>query len=785
MKRPYLISIIIVMLFLLSFSTQAAKSVNIGIVVDGPIEHTSWSPELFKNELLALTKGDFKIHFPTTKQIDGNWSAKRIAAALKQLQNDPEIDMVMALGYASSAVATLSKSLRKPTFAPFVMDADIQGLPRKNNTSGVRNLNYLSGSADFVRDLKIFQSVARFKTIAVLIDEVHYATHSGLIRRAKEITASGGIELLFVQQRSRNEDLAIKLPETIDAVVVTDLARLDAATTWRLIKALIEKRLPSYSLLDSQLVEQGLLMAQAPASDWLRLARRNALNMHAVLRGESAQNQAVTFKGKRRLTLNMATARAIGVYPRFDILNEAILLNEMPKPQGRPLSLSLVALESVKANLDLRASFFAVQAGQTNIDVARAGLLPQIEANIDFAQFEDDSIAVKSGTAAEQSTKARLSMSQLLYSDRVRANVEIQAYLQNNRHALNKQLELDIIQESTIVYLNVLKSQTFVHIRLENMKLTRANLELARDRQHIGVANPAEVYRWESELATARQALLDAQAQHQQTRDALNRLLHRPLKEQFIAEPATLNDPTMVVSHPELYEYVNNDHAFELMGEFIIEDGLIASPELASINALIAVTKREHTSNQRSYWSPTVTLQGEVSNVLNESRVSGLSSENQNEWIIGINASLPLFEGNARRAREMGTYNELRQLDVQRDAIKERIEQRIRATLHQISASYPSIQLSKDAATAAHKNLILVTDAYSRGTISILDLLDAQNAALVAEESATNAVFDFLIDLMNLQRNLGEFDFFLDEQGLKKWLERLQLYIATEKKGGD
>ena len=75
------------------------------------------------------------------------------------------------------------------------------------------------------------------------------------------------------------------------------------------------------------------------------------------------------------------------------------------------------------------------------------------------------------------------------------------------------------------------------------------------------------------------------------------------------------------------------------------------------------------------------------------------------------------------------------------------------------------------------KNLDLVTDAYSRGAVSILDLLDAQHAALVAEESATNAVFDFLSDLMNLQRSLGGFDFFLGAQGLDRWLERLQQYI--------
>lgn len=48
------------------------------------------------------------MRFPAAKQLDGAWSAGHIAAVLKQLQKDPEVDMVLALGYVSSAVAALS-----------------------------------------------------------------------------------------------------------------------------------------------------------------------------------------------------------------------------------------------------------------------------------------------------------------------------------------------------------------------------------------------------------------------------------------------------------------------------------------------------------------------------------------------------------------------------------------------------------------------------------------------------------------------------------------------------
>ena len=780
MKQKTFLHSLILFTLILQTPAYAEKLITIGIVTDGQTEQTGWTTEQFKNELKTLAKGEFKLSFPVAKQFDGKWTAKHILAAFKKLQNDPEVDMVIALGYVSSAVAILSKPLNKPTFAPFVWDANLLGINIKGKTSGIRNLNFLGSEADFKRDLKTFRSVVGFHKLAVLIDASIYEALPGLIQRARDVATTGGVELHFILQTTQGENLASKIPNDIDAVVVTSLPRLAPNALKRLITTLIKKRLPSYSLIGSHLVTEGILLAEAPASDWQRLARRNALNMHAVMKGELAENQPVVFKGQRRLTLNMATARAIGLSPSFDILQRAILLNEDLAATDRLLSLSTVAHEAVKVNLDLRVTALGLEGGQTDIEKARARLLPQLRASIGYSQLNDDSALVKSGVAAEQSTTAALSLSQLIYSEELSTNVNIQRYLQNNRQALYRQLELDIIQEATQAYLNVLKAQTQVQIRRENTKLTRSNLRLAQDRRRLGVGKPAEVYRWQSELATSKKELLVAQAQYSQSRDSLNRLLHRPLKEPFSTTSATLDDPGLLVSRKELFDYVNNDRAYELMGEFMLKEALAASPEMAGLESLVRASKLELNKNKHAYWSPTITLQGEVSNVLDETRQAGLSSEDDTNWTVGVNISLPLYEGGARHARVTGSRLALEKNRMQRDATTERIEQRIRSTLHQIKASYPSIELSKQAAVAANKNLKLVTDAYTRGTVSILDLLDAQNAALVAEESATNSVFIFLIDLMNLQRSLGQFSFFLDERGMNNWLKRLRYYIATE-----
>jgi len=52
---------------------------------------------------------------------------------------------------------------------------------------------------------------------------------------------------------------------------------------------------------------------------------------------------------------------------------------------------------------------------------------------------------------------------------------------------------------------------------------------------------------------------------------------------------------------------------------------------------------------------------------------------------------------------------------------------------------------------------------YVEGIKSIIDLLDAQNQALSADLDAANAVYNFLIDFMGVERVIGEFVTFMPE----------------------
>jgi len=110
---------------------------------------------------------------------------------------------------------------------------------------------------------------------------------------------------------------------------------------------------------------------------------------------------------------------------------------------------------------------------------------------------------------------------------------------------------------------------------------------------------------------------------------------------------------------------------------------------------------------------------------------------------------------------------------VERASMAQAVEQRVRAALETAAGSYAAIALTREAAEAASRNYDLVSDAYARGAASITALIDAQNAAESSAEAAANAVHDFLLVLLRVERATGDFGALRPAEQQRAFLERL------------
>ena len=759
-------------------TTAGARVVRIGVVLDGPEQEKTLFP-LFAEEIRTLLEGEYVARFPTSKRIVGKYTTAGVRKAVDRLLADRRVDMVLALGVLASNDVGRRTRLRKPVFAPFVIDAAVQGIPQKAGASGVRNLSYFTSPSQLASDLRVLREIAPFTNVAFLVQDGMQQVIPDLSANVARTIRALKLRLSIVPVGASAQAALAAIPSDVQAVYVTPLQQLSSAEFTRLAQGLIARRLPSFAMRGRAEVEAGLLVSVRQETDLRRLARRVALNIQRTLEGGNPATFPVTFNPEKRLTINVATARAIGVSPPWELLAQADLLHEEDMADvTRQLSLTSVVAEAVNTNLDLQAIGHFVTAGAENIREARSILLPQIDIVGDGRIIDDDRAEAAGGAFPERQLSGALNLFQLLYDEPTWANLSIQRSLQHGREEERNVTLLDVVLEAAVNYLTVLNAKTTERIQRQNLNLTRTNLELARVRRRIGVARAAEVVRWENQIANNRRTVITLFARRKQTEIALNRVLHRPLEERFRTEEPALDAPELITNFAKIFPYIDNPRYFAIFRDFLVQEGLGASPELRLVDAQIQAQERTVRSTKRAFWSPTVSLRGNVTGVERDGagdsapRVTipggptvAFPEDDEWNWEVGITASLPLFTGGGRAARYKRARETLAQLQTEREATVERIATQIRTALYQAAGSYANIDLAREAARAANRNYELVLDAYRRGTLSILDLLDAQTEALNAKLDAAASVYGYLIDLMNVQRAVGQFDFFVSASG--------------------
>jgi outer membrane protein TolC/ABC-type uncharacterized transport system substrate-binding protein len=745
--------------------------------------------DMFQNEILELTRGEFEVQFPEDKRIQGDWSVESVKSALDRLLSDPEVELIFALGLIVSHVVANHGDLSKPVIAPFILDAEVYGIPLNEGASQVKNFSYVNLQDVLVRDVRSFLSVVKFEKLAYLMNSHYLEAIPQIEIRCRELLGEIGIDVQIIGIGETIDGALSKLSPDIEAVYLGPLTVLPRKEFQRLIDELIKRQLPSFSGFDISDVEQGVL-ACAISNMYPDIARRAALNIQRILLGEEPGTIPVNITIREQLTINMATARAINVLPDWIVITEAKLINPEREDIERKLDLNTAVQKAINVNLELAARERFVAAGAQDVKRARSKLLPRIDLSGAGIVVDRDRAEASFGAQPQRSLVGSINVSQIIFSEPAWANLSIQKSLQKSKEWDFEQLRFDIALAASTAYLNVLRVKTFERIQRENLRRVRANLEVARVRESVGTAGPAEVFRWESEIATNRKALIQANAERNLAEIELNRILHTPLEEPFLTVETGLSDPVLITNEEKFMTYMANPLSFKVFRGFMVEEGLKSSPELASLEAAIRAQERLLHSASYSFWVPTFALHAEFLNVFSK---GGAGTDPNLDlpplfqfpeikdftWSIGLSLSIPLYKGGEKSAVKAKTQKELDYLYLLRDDSIERLEQRIRSSLHLANSSYAGIEQAREAAGAAEKSLEVVQEAYSLGTASILDLLDAQNASFSAEQVAANAVYDFLIDLVEVERSIGRLDFFMSPEEHRAFFERAEAYFET------
>lgn len=765
-------------------------TVTIGVVLDGRSQRLQLLGDMLREEILTLMSSEYDIEFRDEHFVTADWTMASVDAGLDRLLVDPEVDLVLTLGAIASYASSLRTEFPKPVIAPLAIDAEIQGYPYTPSTdaSGVDNFTYANIVSPTSRDIDAFLEIQPFTKLAVILQPALSSATPVLPDSFAARVEALGIEVFQVPARSTPEKTVNAIPDDVDAVYVLPLMRFTIDDIEDLAARLNRRKLPSFSMFGRAEVERGMLVGMRTENFWRRLARRMALNVQRVLLGEDAGTIPVSFPENARLVVNMRTAREIGVFPSWNAMATAEQLFEDDIGDAPSLTLVDAVRWGEEHNLDIAAFDRRVAAGAEAVDQARGAAKPKLEAFLGGTVIDADRAEASLGARAERTLGASLGLEQMVYVEPVVANISIQKSLQAGLEAERESLRLEVVQEVATAFLLVLREMGLLEIQVENLRVARSNLELARIRNRIGAAGASEVYRWQTEIARAEQGVVTARERRNVAKVNLNRVLNRPQDTRFRAQDVDLESPVFMTADPRFFSYIYSPRGYEIFIEFNVEEGLGRAPELEAFDGAIAAARRALTAAKRRFFVPDIALAADVSEVLAEGGAGSMGFDpglpieipqpDDTDWSVGLFASLPLYTGGTNQAAKRQALEELRRLETERRAASDRIEQRIRSALHIANASYYSILLSRAAAENSLMSLELVTESYATGRVSIPELLDAQNTALAANEAANNAVYNFLIDLMEVQRATNSFDFFLSEAQRDDYFDRLHEFLT-------
>jgi len=749
-------------------------TLTIAVVKDGPSEYFDTLIARTKKELAILAEGEIHIVYREGPDYDAQWDLDRIVPVLKNALNDPDVDMVLAMGILiSEAAAKGTFELTKPVLSGFVQDPDAVGMPYDEQGHSTRkNFNFVIIPLRSTRDVRVFQDMVGFNKLAIVCDDKLIEGVKDLKDQITRFAGAMGVEIQCVPVGTSADEALAQLDDEVQAVYLTPALRLSSAEWQKLIDGINEKKIPSFSLLGHEDVRKGVLAGLSPdITD--RLARRIALNIQQILLGEPPENLSVRMNVDEQLMLNARTATKIGFYPRFDIMTTAEVLYHEEMHLGKALTLEQAMQLATDNNIGLAVKREEVSAAREDRNRALSSLFPQLEGNAKYYQLDKDRSEASGGFQPEDATTAGISLTQLIFSDPAITAYRSLSRVYQSKGYERESMQLDIAREAAQRFLDVLSARSLYRIELLNLQLVQENLDLARVRFNAGVSGPQEIYRWETEIANSRGSVATMEATLRQAMVALNQAMNVDLSRLWDPQDIDLDDGSSYYLSAEFSELISNQSQYDILQAYILDQAIKNAPELRAIDRLIEGQELALAQLKRRFILPDVGVNFSYDHKFDENFAGPSMSEqmnaagipitawpeaDDNEWMVALQASWPLFSGGGKAVDVARARAELRRLKELRKQAVQLIEQRAYTALFGTWGSHPNIMLSRKASEMARKNLAVVREKYAQGQLSIVDLLDAQNQAFVQEQAAALAVYQYVSDVISAERAISWFE---------------------------
>lgn len=417
------------------------------------------------------------------------------------------------------------------------------------------------------------------------------------------------------------------------------------------------------------------------------------------------------------------------------VLSGAVLATALRAGQ-LPLTLERVLADVENVNLGVLASREFVTQSEESVRTARAVVLPDIALRA--SQFRRDTGAIGASDDFEAGLYGAMPLFDLRAFDSLKAvkkSVEVSRF----RYEQAVQEVLAGVAGAYFDHRRDLAYEAVIHANIER---ARVLLEQSQNRVRAGVATQIDVTRAEAELLTAEQSRLQQQTVTVASALRLKQLLNLDLDLELALDPFEVRreiDPAL--------RAMPLDQVLERRADY-----QAATSDVDRLKLVRRAYARER--------APTLdaVAQGGVSS----ERV--LDGEEEEFWSVGVQMSVPVFEGNRISANVRRTESEIRQAQYDRQDLERTIATELRIALQDVESQLAQIQVAEKNLALAADELRLARVRYEQGVADNRELIDAENRYAASSFNLVRSHYSYNLARIEFARARGDVRLVLQER---------------------
>ncbi|MFC3194189.1 TolC family protein [Marinicella sediminis] len=736
-----------------------AKTITIGFMLDNQTTQTNQLLTQLQQEITAVVGEDADLYFPEERVFINHFQLSTAEQQYQQLMSS-DVDLIIAFGVITSQVVSRQTIHQKPTILFGAINQDYNDLDIARATSGIDNFTYLIESESFTNDLEKLKQLTHFKTVGVAVDGgiVEFLDTQRVFGQALEGLNADHKIIPF-----RSVDDLLSQLDGIDALYLAGGFFLAPEDVQKLAVHLIERSMPSFTINGVDQVKNGIMASHQAAGDIDQFFRRIALTVDDYVSGTPLSQMPVFIDYTEQLTINYNTAEAIGVPIKYSLLANTDFVGGFYNALSKANYNLVDVIEQVlQNNLQLQAEAIDTALAQNNLDSSRNNYKPSISTTLNGLYVDPDLAAISGGSNPEFSTSGSLTISQTLYSNAANANIGIQQNLLAAQQQRFNASQLDSVFSAINAYFNVLVLKTNAQIQLLNLKLTKDNLKLAKQSYEIGQSGKSDTLRFQSAKAQNTQAMVEAANQLEQAYINLNQVMNNPIDAEIdIVDVAMDEGVFKAYNYNLMRELLDDPELRDPFIDFVIYKAKQNAPELKSLKHNIAAAEQEIRLNGKSRFLPTVALQGQYNKTFDRNGAGSLpppgGSFLDDNYNIALTVSVPIFSRNQFNTDLYAALLRKDQLNINRQSTEQSIDVNVRSGILSLVNEMSNIQLSEVSEATAKESLELTQASYTNGAVNIVQLIDAQNNYISAQLASANAIYNFLLNGLQLERFMGQY----------------------------